>query len=85
MAPYISLYDMSKSLRVSEEFHAMVKAHKRDDETREEALRRLVGGPHPEDVAGILSDETAEEIRERLDDTDAADRERREALWERSG
>jgi hypothetical protein len=85
MASYISLYAMSKSLRVSEEFHAMVKAHKRDDETMEEALRRLVGGPHPEDVAGILSDETAEEIRERLDDTDAADRERREALRERSG
>jgi hypothetical protein len=38
----------------------------------EETLRRLIGGPHPEDVAGILSTETAERMRERL-------REKREA------
>ncbi|OAQ53762.1 hypothetical protein HTG_05730 [Natrinema mahii] len=57
---------MSKSVRVSEEFHEFVTAHKRDDETMEEALRRLIGGPNPEDVAGILSSETAEGMRERL-------------------
>ncbi|OLZ41216.1 hypothetical protein A6E15_09550 [Natrinema saccharevitans] len=57
---------MSKSVRVSEEFHEFVAAHKRDDETMEETLRRLIGGPHPKDVAGILSSETAEGMRERL-------------------
>lgn len=57
---------MSKSVRVSEEFHEFVAAYKRNDETMEEALRRLIGGPHPEDVAGILSSETADEMRERL-------------------
>lgn len=57
---------MSKSVRVSEEFHAFVKAHNREDETIEETLRRLIGGPHPEDVAGILSSETATVMRNRL-------------------
>ena len=58
---------MSKSVRISEEFHEFVIAHKRDDETMEETLRRLIGGPHPEEVAGILSSETAASMRERLD------------------
>jgi hypothetical protein len=63
---------MSKSVRISEEFHEFVRAHNREGETMEETLRRLIGGPHPEDVAGILSTETAERMRERL-------REKREA------
>lgn len=54
-------------MRISEEFHEFVKEHKRDDETMEETLRRLIGGPHPEKVAGILSSETAEEMRERTE------------------
>jgi len=57
---------MSKSVRISEEFHEFIRAHKRDDETMEETLRRLVGGPHPDEVAGILSSDTAETMRERL-------------------
>lgn len=64
---------MSKSVRVSEEFHAFVKAHKREDETMEETLRRLIGGPHPEDVAGILSSETAALMRDRLEEKRESD------------
>jgi len=64
---------MSKSVRISEEFHEFVTAHKRDDETMEETLRRLIGGPHPEDVAGILSSETAEEMREQIETKREAD------------
>ena len=58
---------MSKSVRLSEGFHAFIEAHNREGETMEETLRRLVGGPQPEDVAGILSEETAEEMRARLE------------------
>lgn len=76
---------MSKSFRVSEEFHEFVAAHKRDDETMEKTLRRLIGGPHPEDVAGILSEETAEEIRDRLDEKRRVDVEEKESLRERFG
>lgn len=58
---------MSKSVRISEEFHEFIASHKREGETMEETLRRLIGGPRPEDVAGILSPETADEIRERIE------------------
>ncbi|MGK2230032.1 MAG: hypothetical protein ACI9QA_000182 [Methanobacteriota archaeon] len=59
---------MSKSVRISEEFHEFVRSHSRDDETMEETLRRLIGGPDPEAVAGILSSETAEGMRERIEE-----------------
>lgn len=57
---------MSKSIRISEEFYGYLDSHKREDETMEETLRRLIGGPCPEDVAGILSSDTAGVMRERL-------------------
>jgi hypothetical protein len=74
---------VSKSVRISEEFHEFVKAHNRDDETMEETLRRLVGGPHPENVAGILSSETAAEMRERLEAKRETDVEGKRELRER--
>jgi len=55
-----------KSIQVSEEFHAYVKSHKREDETMEEVLIRLAGGPHPDAVARLLSDETAEAMQEAI-------------------
>jgi len=58
---------MSKSVRISEPFHEFIKSHNRDDETMEETLRRLVGGPHPDAVAGIISSDTATTMRERID------------------
>ena len=74
---------MSKSMRISEEFHAFVTAHKRDGETMEETLRRLIGGPDPEEVAGILSSATAEEMRTRLDAKGEDDVESKADLRER--
>lgn len=58
----------TKSIQVPEEFHAYVKSRKRDDETMGEALIRLAGGPHPEVVAGTLSDETAEAMHDAIED-----------------
>jgi hypothetical protein len=74
---------MSKSVRVSEEFHEFVKEHKRDDETMEEVLRRLIGGPDPEKVAGILSSETAEKMGEYIKEKDDIDEESKRELRER--
>lgn len=68
MPPYNPLYSMAKTIRVSEHFHEWVRSHKRDDETMEDALLRLTGGPNPRDVAGILSEETAEEMKTRLEE-----------------
>ena len=74
---------MSKSVRISEEFHEFVKAHKDENETMEETLRRLIGGPHPEDVAGILSSETAAAMRNRLENKRKTDAEEKHKLRER--
>lgn len=70
---------MAKTIRVSEEFHSFVAAHKEAEETMEEALIRLTGGPHPSEVAGLLSDETAEAMHEVIEArgrNDPANRER---------
>lgn len=64
---------MSRIIRISSELHEFIKAHNREGETIEETLRRLVGGPHPEDGAGILSSETADAMRERLERKGEAD------------
>lgn len=83
MLVYPSIHNMSKSVRISEEFHEFVKAHKRDDETMEETLRRLIGGPDPETVAGILLSETAEQMREQLETKREADVAAKRNLQER--
>ena len=74
---------MSTSVRISEEFHEFVTAHKREDETMKETLRRLIGGPRPEDVAGILSLETATAMRDRLEGAHETDTEAKHELRER--
>lgn len=58
---------MSKSMRISEDFHEYITAHNRDDETMEETLRRLIGGLDPRNVARILSEETANDIEEQIE------------------
>jgi hypothetical protein len=55
---------MGKTIRVSDDFHAWVKAHRNGDETMEVALRRLTRGPHPNEVAGLLTPDEAEELKE---------------------
>lgn len=48
-----------------------------------ETFRRLIGGPHPKDVAGVLSTDTAETMRDRLDTKGDIDVEGKHALRER--
>jgi len=74
---------MTESLHVSEAFYEFVETHNGDDETVEETLRRLVGGPRPESVAGTLSSETATEMRDRLEVSREADVARKRELRER--
>ena len=74
---------MASTIRVSDEFREFVKAHNRDDETMEETLRRLIGGPDPSDVVGFLSSETAAVIEESAEATREADVESRRRVVER--
>ncbi len=73
---------MVKTIRVSEEYHEWLTAHKRDDETMEETLRRMTRGPHPADVAGLLSDAEAEEAKEAVERLRGGDRDRFDAARE---
>jgi len=72
----------TKSIQVPEEFHAYVKANRREDETMGETLVRLAGGPHPSAVAGLLSDNTAEKMKEAIEERSANDQEGRENVAE---
>ena len=77
---------MSKTIRVSEEFHELVRAHNREGETMEETLRRLTRGPDPEVLAEVVAggdDEAAARMREAIERKRASGRDRREALRER--
>ena len=67
---------MGKTIRVSEEFHELVKAHNREGETMEETLRRMTRGPDPGDVAGLLTDEQAEEAKAAVDELRSRDSDR---------
>jgi hypothetical protein len=67
---------MVKTIRVSEEYHEWLSAHKEDDETMEETLRRMTRGPHPSDVAGILTEGEAEDAKEAVNRLRGGDRDR---------
>lgn len=67
---------MVKTIRVSEEYHEWLRAHKREDETMEETLRRMTRGPRPEDVAGLLTEDEAEDAKEAVKNLRAKDRSR---------
>lgn len=70
---------MVKTIRVSEEYHEWLRAHKQEDETMEETLRRMTRGPHPRDVAGLLTEREAEEAREAVERLRGRDRDRLDA------
>ncbi len=67
---------MTKTVRLSDEFHSWIKAHNEDGETMEETLRRLTRGPHPADVAGLLTDEEATAAKEAVEDLRRSDADR---------
>ena len=65
---------MVKTIRVSEEYHEWLTAHKEGDETMEETLRRMTRGPHPGDVAGLLTEDEADTAKEAVTDLRGRDR-----------
>ncbi|MFB6219136.1 MAG: antitoxin VapB family protein [Halobacteriaceae archaeon] len=67
---------MVKTIRVSEPFHEWVRAHKREEETMEDALRRLTRMPSPEEFRGILSAEDVDEVEAAIETLRERDRDR---------
>lgn len=72
MFSYTVVYDMAeatKTIRVSEDLHARIKAHSREGETLNETLDRLLRGPSLRELAGILSDEEADRFEEAIEES----------------
>ena len=59
---------MSKSIRLSEEAYERLDAHKREEETFSEVILRLAGERSLLELAGILSDEEADALRDAVDE-----------------
>ena len=59
---------MSKSIRLSEEAYERLAAHKREEETFSEVVLRLAGERSLLELAGILSDEEADALRDAVDE-----------------
>jgi predicted CopG family antitoxin len=59
---------MSKSIRLSEEAYERLDAHKREGETFSEVVLRLAGERSLLELAGILSDEEADALRDAVDE-----------------
>lgn len=55
---------MSKSIRLSEEAYERLAAHKGSDETFSDVVLRLAGERSLLDLAGVLTDEEADAVRE---------------------
>lgn len=77
---------MAKTIRVSEEFHELLKAHNREGETMEETLRRVMGGPDPSVLADVIGtdEEVAAEVRTAIRKRRERGRDRRTTLRERT-
>lgn len=59
---------MSKSIRLSEEAYERLAAHKSEDETFSEVVLRLAGERSLSELAGILSDQEADALRDAVDE-----------------
>ncbi|WP_254525208.1 antitoxin VapB family protein [Natrinema caseinilyticum] len=59
---------MSKSIRLSDEAYDRLAAHKRSDETFSETVLRLAGERSLLELAGILTDEQADELEAAIED-----------------
>jgi predicted CopG family antitoxin len=59
---------MSKSIRLSEEAYERLAAHKEEDETFSEVVLRLAGERSLLELAGILDDEEAEDLRDVIEE-----------------
>lgn len=53
-----------KTISLDEEAYERLKAHKREDESFSDAVKRLTSGRSWKEVAGFLSEEEAEELEQ---------------------
>lgn len=71
-----------KSVRLTENVYETLRRRKRPEESFSEAVDRLASERPISDLAGILSDEDVEEIREAREESYDKYADDREARWE---
>lgn len=62
----------TRNVRLDEDVYERIKSEKYPDETFSETVDRLIGGSSLLDLAGILSDDTANEFRRAIEASDDA-------------
>lgn len=74
---------MVKTIKVSEDTHRHIKRHRRDGETMDEALNRLLRNPSLLDLYGLYAEEDVEEMRAAIDEADERGRDDVEDISDR--
>jgi predicted CopG family antitoxin len=65
----------SKTVRLDEDVYELIKKRKREDESFSDAIERLVSPPSLLELAGMVSDEESERMREAIERAGDSDRE----------
>lgn len=71
----------TKSVRLDEEVYELVNAHKRPDESFSDAIERLIMPPSLRELAGILSEDEADQWLEAIESSRQAQLEAEEQLF----
>lgn len=69
-----------RNVRLTEEAYQRLKSRKQEGESFSDTVERIAGERSLLDLAGILSNKEAEEMRDAIDERDARSRERLDRL-----